>query len=184
VERGGINNANVIRSLIKHNIEGVAVFGCGIIKPEIFKQCSAAIFVNAHQGISPYYRGSGTNFWPFVNNEPGLVGVTMHLIDSGIDTGEIICHGVPAMEPDDGIHDVGCKVIETSGELFCEIFRLIGKMNRIETFSQSSKGKLYLRKDFNANAVIKANENIKNGIIKNYLDGELPLTGKQIIKLI
>ena len=29
------------------------------------------------------------------------IGVTVHRIDAGIDTGPIVAHGLPALEPDD-----------------------------------------------------------------------------------
>ena len=46
-------------------------------------------FLNVHLGLSPYYRGSGTNVWPLINTEPDMVGATL-CIDAGIDNGEII----------------------------------------------------------------------------------------------
>ena len=44
--------------------------------------------VNLHISYLPYNRGSHSNFWSFVNNTPK--GVTIHEIDDGIDTGNII----------------------------------------------------------------------------------------------
>ncbi len=37
----------------------------------------------------PFNRGSDPNFWAFYDNTPS--GVTIHLINAGIDTGDIIC---------------------------------------------------------------------------------------------
>ena len=44
-------------------------------KGKILKEFRSKI-INAHLGLSPYYRGSGTNIFPFVNKEIEYVGVT------------------------------------------------------------------------------------------------------------
>jgi len=41
-------------------------------------------------GLSPYYLGSGTNYWPLVNEKPEFVVATFMHIDTDIDTEEII----------------------------------------------------------------------------------------------
>jgi methionyl-tRNA formyltransferase len=44
--------------------------------------------INLHVGFLPYNRGVHPNFWSFYDGTPS--GVTIHLIDEGIDTGDII----------------------------------------------------------------------------------------------
>lgn len=44
--------------------------------------------INAHLGFLPWNRGADPNFWSFFDNTKK--GVTIHLIDKGIDTGPII----------------------------------------------------------------------------------------------
>lgn len=43
---------------------------------------------NLHISYLPYNRGAHPNFWSFYDNTPS--GVTIHLIDGGIDTGPIV----------------------------------------------------------------------------------------------
>ncbi len=45
--------------------------------------------VNIHPALLPHYRGMSPTFWCLANAEP-MTGVTVHFIDSGIDTGGII----------------------------------------------------------------------------------------------
>ena len=44
--------------------------------------------VNLHLSFLPYNRGAYPNFWAFYDGTPS--GVTIHLVDDGIDTGNII----------------------------------------------------------------------------------------------
>lgn len=58
-----------------------------IITIDIIKQLACPIF-NLHIAYLPYNRGAHPNFWSFYDNTPS--GVTIHLIDGGVDTGPII----------------------------------------------------------------------------------------------
>ena len=44
--------------------------------------------INLHISLLPYNRGSDPNFWSFLEKSPK--GVTIHLIDIGLDTGDIL----------------------------------------------------------------------------------------------
>ena len=88
----------------------VLVFGTGILREPLLSAFAGRI-INIHLGLSPYYRGAGTNFWPLVNREPEYVGATIHYLDAGIDTGPILAHARPAIARGDGPHDIGNKTI-------------------------------------------------------------------------
>jgi methionyl-tRNA formyltransferase len=44
--------------------------------------------INAHYGLLPDYRGMNVTEWSVFRGDP--VGVTVHLVDSGVDTGDIL----------------------------------------------------------------------------------------------
>ena len=45
--------------------------------------------INCHAGKLPYYRGRNILNWALINDEPEF-GITVHYVDAGIDTGDII----------------------------------------------------------------------------------------------
>ncbi len=49
---------------------------------------TAAPIINLHISYLPWNRGAHPNFWSFYDETPS--GVTIHLVDEGIDTGPII----------------------------------------------------------------------------------------------
>ncbi len=53
-------------------------------------------FVNTHPSLLPYNRGKHYSFWAIVENAP--YGVTMHFVDEGIDTGDIIAQSSIAVD--------------------------------------------------------------------------------------
>jgi hypothetical protein len=44
--------------------------------------------INAHYGLLPGYRGMNVTEWSVLHGDP--VGVTVHLVDAGVDTGDIL----------------------------------------------------------------------------------------------
>jgi methionyl-tRNA formyltransferase len=146
------------------------VFGSSIIKEPILSLMPKA-FVNLHLGISPYYRGSGTNFWPFVNNELEFVGSTLLHLDPGIDTGDIITHVRPKFEIGDNVHTIGCKVIFESTKKMIKILRMIEDNISLPRTKQwkISNERYYKKNDFNEKILSQYHKNLANGIIKEFI---------------
>ena len=73
----------------------VIVNGTRIIARRILESVSA-VFINTHAGITPKYRGAHGGYWALLNNDPSRCGVTVHLVDPGIDTGPIVAQATIA----------------------------------------------------------------------------------------
>lgn len=67
----------------------VVVNGTRIISGQTIA-CTEAPFINMHAGITPLYRGVHGGYWALVEDNSQLVGTTVHFVDTGIDTGNII----------------------------------------------------------------------------------------------
>ena len=78
----------------------LVVCGLPLLKPHIFQVPKIAT-INVHLGLAPKYRGIHTVFWPLFKRDYENIGVTIHRIDTGVDTGPIVAHGLPAIEPND-----------------------------------------------------------------------------------
>ncbi|MGK7873252.1 MAG: formyl transferase [Xenococcaceae cyanobacterium] len=170
LEPGQINDLQEAALMVDLAPDVVLVFGTGILKESIIAPFDGKI-INIHLGVSPYYRGAGTNFWPLVNRQPEYVGATIHYIDAGIDTGPIIAHTRPEIEVGDGAHDIGNKTIQAAAAMLAEA-ALAHSRGGVESLLQNQHGKLYQRKDFNANAVKKLYHNFETGMIEEYLNNK------------
>jgi folate-dependent phosphoribosylglycinamide formyltransferase PurN len=84
-----VNDDECIAALQKINPAIVVIIGTRIISKEVL-DCTAAKFVNIHAGITPRYRNVHGAYWALVNNDRENCGITVHLVDPGIDTGSII----------------------------------------------------------------------------------------------
>jgi folate-dependent phosphoribosylglycinamide formyltransferase PurN len=90
VQRVPSVNTDEARALLRSlNPKVVVVSGTRIIS-EATLACVDAPFINMHAGITPQYRGVHGAYWALAERRPDLAGTTVHLVDTGIDTGNIL----------------------------------------------------------------------------------------------
>ena len=164
---GGCNQAETIASMRQARPDVVLVFGTGLLKQPLIDAFAGNI-INIHLGLSPYYRGAGTNFWPLVNGEPEYCGATIHFLDAGVDTGPIIAHVRPEMRIGDGPHDIGNRTIVAAADALAAA-AIAHVRSPLRGTPQSAGGRLYKRADFSAVAVERLYENFAGGMIGGYL---------------
>ena len=139
----------------------------------------AGRIVNLHLGLSPYYRGTATNFYPLVNEEPEYVGATIHLIDTGIDTGPILRHARPSIVADDKPHTIGCKAILAGIEALLSSLDAwcSGQIEPVPQWSVSHQ-RVYLRKDYHPRQVVGLYGKIEAGLIPDYVQRASAVAGR------
>ena len=168
MRKGDINLPQHVQHIIGLGPDLIVAYGCSIIKPPLI-DAFAGRFLNVHLGLSPYYRGSGTNFWPLVNGEPEYVGATFMHIDRGVDTGEII-HQIRAdVFPDDTPHQIGNRLIGRMTETYSKIIMRLAELDKLQQQIQPARSHYYRRSDFTPQAVRQLYQHFENGLVERYL---------------
>ena len=83
---------NLFSDFLKSDV--YVVFGSSYIKGELIEYLVKHKTINIHAGVSPYYRGCDCNFWALYDNNPHLVGATIHLLSKGLDSGPMLYHAM------------------------------------------------------------------------------------------
>jgi folate-dependent phosphoribosylglycinamide formyltransferase PurN len=90
VTRVASANAPECIALLKEiNPAVVLVMGTRLIEPAVLQSVDAP-FINYHAGITPKYRGVHGGYWALAQRDAVHCGVTVHLVDQGIDTGAVL----------------------------------------------------------------------------------------------
>lgn len=89
MEVDDINSPEVLKILLGQNPKAVVVAGTGILQKQLLSEYPCP-FLNIHTGITPKYRGVFGGFWALYQKDFENIGVTVHLIDEGVDTGNIL----------------------------------------------------------------------------------------------
>ncbi len=87
IEVDSLNSPEAVTLLHEKQIDLCVYAGAGIMRKDIIAATPMGM-LNAHMGILPGYRGMNVTEWAAWNGDP--VGCSVHLIDTGIDTGDIL----------------------------------------------------------------------------------------------
>lgn len=167
VVKGAINDIEVIEHILGLQPDLLVCYGSSLIKGQLLEQFEGR-FLNVHLGLSPYYRGSGTNIWPMINDELDMIGATFMHIDAGIDTGRIIHQIRAEILLGDSPHSIGNRLIRKMTGVYAD---LIANFDRLHDEKQpQSEGRLYKIRDYDARACEAMYANLESGAIKRYLD--------------
>jgi len=167
LSKGDINEPSVVQAILDKKPDILACYGSSLVRGKLLEAFRSR-FLGVHLGLSPYYRGSGTNIWPLVNGEPEYVGATFMRLDSGIDTGEIIHQIRARLFPGDSPHQIGNRLIADMCQVYPEVIRHFDRLAPPPQPSQNS-GRLFLRKDFDNAACARLYDNFKNGLVEKAL---------------
>lgn len=118
IEGPDINSDVGVQKLISSGCELLLSVGFGyILKPEALRVPPRGC-LNLHISYLPYGRGSNPNVWSIVENAPA--GVTLHHIDSGIDTGDIVAQRRVEISWEDNGGTLYEKLMKAAYDLFVE----------------------------------------------------------------
>jgi methionyl-tRNA formyltransferase len=133
---------NSIRSL-KPDLGLSIMFGY-ILDPQFIEYFPSGI-INLHPSYLPYNRGQYPNAWSIIENTPA--GVTLHYIDSGIDTGDIIAQMKVDVDPVDTGKSLYHKLEQAGVELFKKTWPLIERKRVLNLKQSKDEGTFHCTED-------------------------------------
>ena len=165
VEVPHINHLDVIALIDRYQPDLIIVFGTSLLKGALLEKSRLGI-INLHGGLSPDYRGADCTFWALYNQQPEKVGCTVHYINAGIDTGNIIAHVSPEIKATDDELSLFWRAVQASTEVFSV---LLNRLEQGETFGQiqTHKGHLYQVKDRTRKHEQLVDALIQSGLLAN-----------------
>ena len=140
-----INNSATAKILENKDYDIVIVNGTRIISKKILAIISSPI-INTHVGITPLYRGVHGAYWALINNDEKNCGVTVHLVDKGIDTGGVLAQANIKVESTDNFLSYPLKQLAVALPL---LNSLIENFSALETIKPpEGKSKLWYHPTF------------------------------------
>lgn len=119
IDRKQINSPDTADLLNSYAPDVLIVAGGPLLSPAIFEVPRLGA-VNVHYGIAPNYRGEHTLFWPLYRRDFDHLGVTLHYIDRGVDTGRILAQGFPALDPQTDEADLWARCSRLTAEMLAD----------------------------------------------------------------
>ena len=127
-EEKNINDQNFLNKIKSLNLDLIVCVNFDqILKKDIINLPTIGC-INTHASLLPKYRGRAPLNWAMINGEK-YSGVTVHFIDEGIDTGDIILQEKIKIDEDDYICDLLNKVKNIYPKIVLNAIRALESSN-------------------------------------------------------
>ena len=171
-----INHPDVVAFIKNQNPDLICVNGTNLLRRPILDLIEDFEFgiINLHTGLSPYSRGGNCNLYMLLEQRPELVGITVHHIDRGIDSGDIIISCRPELSPDDSYEIIDAKCFHMGIEAMVEACKQLFSGNSLRV-RQWQKGKLFLNRTgyfYKPGHRLEVNRMLKNGLLADFLQSK------------
>ena len=182
-----VNDSSVLSFVKQHQADVICVNGTNLIREPLLSYSANLPYgmINLHTGLSPYSRGGNCNLFMLLEGQPQLVGGTIHYIDKGIDSGDIIHTFRPLIDTNDPYELIEAKVfIEGMKKLSAAVSDIAN--NKAQRIKQWEQGKLFLLRtgyQYTLYHRLLVNQKLQQGLISDYhaqqeqLDRDVKLIG-------
>lgn len=167
-------NSEKIRKILKDNSPDLLMtYGCHMLTDETLQSVQGEKW-NCHGGLSPWYRGAITHFWPSYMLEPQMTGMTIHELTQQLDAGDIVHQCAARLIRGDTLHQLAARAVMQLGEeLPFLISKLIEKKGKLIKKPHSTSGMLWLGSKWRPEHLKIVYEQFNDKIVDAYLDGNL-----------
>lgn len=117
-EVGNLNQAEAVACLKKTGADLGVVIGTRVLKRAVFSVPKLGC-INLHKGGVPDYRGMPPGFWE-IYDQAEAAGVTVHFVDEGLDTGDVIGTATIPIHPLETVASLASKLDREGARLLAE----------------------------------------------------------------
>jgi len=172
VSRNRLNDEGTWSFLKKHEPTLLLSYGCHMLSDKTLGKVSGEIW-NIHGGLSPWYRGAITHFWPSYMLEPQMTGMTIHQLTQQLDAGDVVHQCCADLVRGDGIHDLAARAVLKLAIELPEVVRILIETGSINKKAHKTAGKLWLSQDWRPEHLYLIYELYKDRIVDSYLNEDL-----------
>jgi hypothetical protein len=137
---------------------------------------------NIHGGLSPWYRGVVTHFWPSYFLEPQMTGMTLHETTEAIDGGAIVHQTAADLVRGDGIHDLACRAVAGLALHLPELLQRAAIGHTSPPVVQKTSGRIWRSVDWRPEHLHPVYELYGNKIVDFALDGKFECHPPKLIQ--
>lgn len=149
------------------NVEPDYIVSCGYqhIVPESVLTIPTKGCLNLHPAYLPYNRGANPNVWSIIEGTPA--GVTLHYMDPGIDTGDIVARRKVETAFSDSGKDLHKRLEDAQLELFQDVWSDILSDNISVVEQDENQGTYHQTSEFETLCELNPDEEVR---VKEFLD--------------
>ena len=156
-------------------------YGVHKLKPETLARAPRHKW-NIHGGLSPWYRGVTTHFWPSYFLQPQLTGMTLHTTTEAIDGGDVVHQTVAPLVRGDGVHDLACRAVVSLAEELPEVVARTVDGRLKDPVVPTTSGRIWRAVDWAPAHLHPVYDFYQNRIVDRCLDGEFGTIRPKLVR--
>lgn len=172
VSREELNGSTVRELLIREAPDLLLSYGCHILSDDTLA-CAPGQRWNIHGGLSPWYKGSITHFWPSYLLEPQMTGMTVHELTKDLDAGAVVHQCVADLVRGDGLHDLACRAVLKLADELPALVSKLAEGKPMEKLAHKTSGRLWRSTDWRPEHLRVIYQQYGDRIVDCYLEGKL-----------
>ncbi len=176
-----LNSQPVINIIKQHATDLLISYGCHKLSQELLDSVPKHKW-NCHGGLSPWYKGAITHFWPSYMLEPQMTGMTVHQLSNQLDAGAIIHQCAAPLVRGDTLHMLAARAVIALGEELPQLAELAISADAIPNQPQTSNGMLWRASQWQPHHLPLIYQHYQDAIVDAYLDGKLTQKAPQLFR--
>lgn len=136
-----LNDTGVSQLISNIHPDVIILAGSSIIKEHIFT-LSKLYTINIHRSLLPKYAGLQAIFWALYHDE-SEIGATVHTVNKGIDTGDIIVQRKKIVTKKDDVETLTNWYYQIAPELIIEALEIISSYRNVNFIKQDKSQRSY-----------------------------------------
>lgn len=163
----------VVSAVVDDKPDLLLCFGTGILPHSIVGVPLQSW--NMHGGLSPWFRGDATMFWPSYLLQPQFTGVTLHQMTERVDAGALVHQSGAVLVSGDGLHALAARTLLRGIEETVSVVKATVESGQFPTVAEQRQGgKVFSAKDWRPEMCKVIYETFGDKIADWYLSGALP----------
>jgi methionyl-tRNA formyltransferase len=181
VSKAKLNSALTWEFLEEYSPELLLSYGCHMLTKETLMKVAGEKW-NIHGGLSPWYRGAITHFWPSYLLEPQMTGMTIHELTQQLDAGDVVHQCTADLIRGDGLHELAARAVVKVSDDLKRLLMMMQKGDKIQKTAHKSAGKLWLGSDWKPEHLKVIYQLYQDKIVDHYLDGCFTQSNPKLIR--
>ena len=116
VSIGSANSPELVETIARLKPAVVLLNGCRLLSKRTLDGIACPV-LNYHAGITPKYRGMNGAYWALATGDAQNFGATVHLVDAGVDTGDVLYQVRGRPKPGDNLTNYAMRLTAMSREI-------------------------------------------------------------------
>lgn len=137
-----VNDAATVVTLAALRPDVLLVFGTGILEPPAFRAPRLAC-LNLHGGNPEEYRGLDTHLWTIYHRDFANLVTTLHCVDKGLDTGDIVSQSPLPVQAGTELHQLRAINTRACLDLSLAALKTLDRTGSLAARQQLRRGRYY-----------------------------------------